>query len=90
MLREIVEDHLFSAQLQDLIPNSRRADEFVEGTMWTLARDPEQGTRVRFGSPVWGMPISQYAPGVQNVVIYYTFNQSCVYLLSIQEVSDEE
>jgi hypothetical protein len=90
VLRQIIEEHQFSSELQDLVPNSRRADEFVEGTTWTLCRDPEQGTRVRPGSPVWGIPINAYAPGVQNVVIYYAFDADTVHLLSIQEVQDDE
>ena len=90
MLREIIEEHRFSSGLQDLVPNSRRADEFVEGAKWTLCRDPEQGTQVRPGSPVWAIPVNEYAPGVQNVVIYYAFDSERLHLLSIEEVNDEE
>ena len=88
MLRQIIEEHLFSAQLQDLVPNSKRADEFVAGAVWALARDPEIGTQMRPGSLVWAVPINEYAPGVGKVVIYYTFNDERVHLISIEETPD--
>jgi len=82
-LREIVEETRFSDELSQLIPDARRADEFIDGAKWVLSRDPFSGKRIST-SRVWFLPMEQ-VPGILPVILYYTFDDDYVNFLSIQE-----
>jgi hypothetical protein len=82
-LRTIIEEHRFTFELAAIIKDAKRADEFVDGSKWLLARTPEKGTRIST-SHVWFLPTKNIL-GILPVVIYYTFDEDCVNLLSIQE-----
>ena len=88
-LRTIIRDPQFEEELKQLIFHARRADEFVEAVEFLLARDPERGLQARPGSPVWTIPV-QNVVDVTPVIIYYTFNEEKVILLSIQETIPPE
>jgi hypothetical protein len=89
-LREIVEEHRFVVELAALLPNARRADEFINGAKWVLGRDPFKGKRIGTSS-VWFLPMEEIPktdespPGILPVVLYYTFDDDYVNFLSIQE-----
>jgi hypothetical protein len=82
-LRQIIEEHRFALELQALIPNAKRADEFVDGAKWVLSRDPSSGRRIG-SSHVWYLPMEEI-PEHLPIVLYYTFDDERVNLLSIQE-----
>jgi len=83
-MRGVVKETRFEEQLADIEPNVKRADEFVEGAEWTLSRDPTaKGTQVADNSCVWFLPTND-VPAAPSLVIYYTFDEKKVYLLSIQ------
>lgn len=81
--REIVEEHRFTEELAKLIGNARRADEFVDGAVWVLSRDPKSGTPIGKG-PVHFLPVGGSAI-IDPVVLYYTFDDERVYFLSIRK-----
>ncbi len=85
-MHTVVREVRFERELHRLQPNLRRADEFVEGAEWVLARDPKTGYQVREGSPVWCLCINREL-SLHPAVIYYTFDESHVYFLSIQVVT---
>jgi hypothetical protein len=82
-MRGIIEEHRFAFELQALIPNAKRADEFIDAAKWALSRDPCSGRRIS-NSHVWFLPMEQI-PGLLPVVLYYTFDDDLVNFMSIQE-----
>lgn len=82
-MREIIEEHRFSFELQALIPNAKRADEFIDAAKWALPRNPTKGRRIG-SSHVWFLPMED-VPGLLPIVLYYTFDDDFVNFLSIQE-----
>ena len=82
-LREIIKEPSFEAELATIQPDARRADEFVEGVEWELAREPLIGSEVAPDSPVWFIPMVD-VPGEPSVILFYTFDEDRVWLLSIQ------
>ena len=88
-LRQLRREPLFEENLKTIIPGARRADEFLEGAEWLLARDPATcGRQIRPASGVWRMVWNEMA-NVSPFVLYYVFDDNCVCLLAI-EVTDEE
>jgi hypothetical protein len=76
-MRSVVESQRFAEELQRLRPDPVRADDFADGAKWVLSRNPEVGTKI--GKSVWFLPMS-----IGNAIIYYTFDDDRVDLLSIQ------
>ncbi len=66
-----------------------RVDEFIQGAEWTLARRPEAGKQIREGSSVWCLPVAQ-AGDLPPVVLYYTFDDRKVWMLSICSLKEAE
>ena len=83
-LRRVVREHRFERELRRLIADAIEADEFVEGAEWLLARDPFIGSQVEANSPVWFLPMAPV--GDVQVSLYYTFDESTVWLLSIARI----
>lgn len=83
--REIVEEHRFAEELRAVEKDARRADEFIDGAKWVLSRDPNQGTRIG-KTHVYFLPVAD-SPITDPVVLYYTFDDEHVYLLSIQKTT---
>ncbi len=48
--RDIIEDPVFTAAAREIEPNPKRWDEIMEGVMWTIARNPQEGALVKKGS----------------------------------------
>lgn len=84
-IRGIKKTELFDEQLGDLIPDARRADEFVEAAEWTLSRNPWEGTRVGPASSVFFLPMEE-VPDQPLVVLYYAFDARYVWFLCIEIV----
>jgi hypothetical protein len=85
-LRTIVEELKFYAELNNLVKlKIPRIEEFVEGVKWLLARRPEEGKQI--GNTVVWFIANEFLPqkGELPVVIYYTFDEHTVNLLSIVE-----
>jgi hypothetical protein len=81
--REIVEHDQFRDELKAIEQDAKKADEFIDGAKWVLSRGPQSGTRIG-KSHVWFLPIAESSI-IEALVIYYTFNDDYVYLLSIQK-----
>ena len=82
-LRTVIESHRFSLELKEIIKESTFADDFVFGAKYRLARSPEEGKRIG-ESHVWFLPMVEQA-NLMPVVLYYTFDEETVMLLSITE-----
>lgn len=77
----------FQDELNDIESDARRADEFIRGAEWDLCRDPTSGTRMPGESKVWFLPQAE-TPTSEAVNLYYTFDDECVYFLSIVLASE--
>ena len=82
VLRTVREEPLFLEQLAKIEPDVQRADEFLEGVVWLLSREPGYGTQIQTGSSVWAVP-AVFSPAMNQLTVYYTFDNNQVYLLSI-------
>jgi hypothetical protein len=82
-LRTIIESHRFSLELKEIIKDFAAADDFVFGVKHRLARSPQDGKRIG-ESHVWFLPMVKQ-PNLMPVVLYYTFDEESVILLSITE-----
>ncbi len=67
-----------------LVSDAVAADQFVEAAEFLLARDPEVGSQFASGSAVWFVPMAPI--GDTQVSLYYTFDESTVWLLSIARI----
>ena len=83
LIRQVIREHRFERELRALIRDAIPADQFVEAAEYLLARDPLVGTPTD-DLLVWALPM---AP-VENaqIVLYYAFDNSTVWLLSISSV----
>ena len=80
--REVIREHRFERELRHLIRENRAADDFVSAAEIVLAHNPEIGSQV--SEKVWFLPMSSI--GDAQVSLYYTFDESTVWLLSIARV----
>ncbi|MCX6557706.1 MAG: hypothetical protein NTW95_09810 [Candidatus Aminicenantes bacterium] len=78
--RTIVEGKQYSKELAALINDPKRADEFVEGIQYVLAREPNsiEATCLDQNYPLWFIPCS-----CNDIVIFYTYDDNEITLLSI-------
>jgi hypothetical protein len=81
--RSVVREHHFEKDLADIIGDIAAADDFVAGAEWLLAQNPEIGFPIAEGSSVWFLPMAP-VEGAQ-VALYYTFDDSTVWLISLAE-----
>jgi hypothetical protein len=54
----------------------------VEGAEFVLARDPSKGVEIP-GTQIWFVPMALI--GEDQVTLYYTFDETTVWLLSIRK-----
>ncbi len=80
-MREIVHEHSFDREIKDL---GGKAYEFMEAIEMVLSRDPQCGHHLG-KSHVWFL-----AGHTIPLVIYYTFDENSVYLLSMQRTESPE
>jgi hypothetical protein len=87
-LRTIVRTHPFEERVRELLQRGVRAvDEFLEVTEWALNRRAEIGTQLTIDDPpVWFLPVVEDVQRIDPLVVYYTFDADCVYLLHIEVV----
>jgi hypothetical protein len=83
-LRRVIREHRFERELRALIGDVISADQFVEGAEWLLVRNPHIGSQIEPNSSVWFLPMAPIE-GAQ-VSLYYAFDDSTVWLLSIARV----
>ena len=83
-MRRVIREHRFERELRELIPDAAAADRFVEAAEFLIVRDPEVGFQLEPGSDIWFLPMAPIN-GVQ-VSLYYMFDESTVWLLSIARV----
>jgi hypothetical protein len=81
--RSIRWEERFENEFREIMPDIRRADEFLAGVDWKLSRNPETGVLAYPDSAVW-MLFMHELPESPSLTIYYTFDDEYVYLLSIQ------
>jgi hypothetical protein len=84
-VRGIVKTHRFELELRDLLgTGAKGADEFIEATEWALARRANLGSLTTTDDPpVYFLPVVEVTR-VSRLIVYYTFDENYVYLLSIQ------
>ena len=80
-IRQIIREHRFERELRALINEAIPADQFVEAAEFLLARDPLIGSPLDEGRLVYFLPMAPVAN--QQVSLYYTFDESTVWLLSV-------
>jgi hypothetical protein len=85
-IRQVVRERRFEDEMHRLVFEAIAADEFVEAAEFLIARDPLIGSQTA-DPRVWAMPMA-LVEGAQ-VVLYYTFDDSTVWLLSITRISNE-
>jgi hypothetical protein len=79
--RSVVREHHFEKDLAELIGDLEAADDFVAGAEWLLAQNPEIGFPIAEGSTVWLVPMAPIEG--EQVALFYTFDDSTVWLISI-------
>jgi hypothetical protein len=84
-VRSIVKTHRFEVELRDLLgTGARGADEFIEATEWVLSRRADIGSLVTTDDPpIYFLPVVDL-DRISRLIVFYTFDNDCVYLLSIQ------
>jgi hypothetical protein len=70
--------------MEGIEPDVRRADEFIEGVEALLSRSPTSGMQSRPDSDIWCISNS-LATGMIPVIVFYTFDDDYVTLLSIRK-----
>ena len=83
-LRRVIREHRFERELRALIHDAIGADKFVEAAEFLLVRDPEIGFELEPGSLIWFLPMAPIEDA--QVSLYYTFDESTVWLLSIARI----
>lgn len=78
-MRTVIRTDQFSNRLPLVEPCAVRADEFLEGSEWVLARDPHQG--VQLTPRIWKLDLNPSAGG--DLTLYYTFDEENVFLIWI-------
>lgn len=81
--RHVIREHRFERELRGLIRDAQSADAFVEAAEFVLARDPLAGQET-VNPPIWALPMPLVDQG--QIVLYYMFDESSVWLLSIAVV----
>ncbi|MFN2623740.1 MAG: hypothetical protein ABR611_12955 [Chthoniobacterales bacterium] len=83
-IREVVRERRFEDELRQLIHEALAADEFVEAAEYLLARDPLIGSPIAENQLVYFLPMAPVDD--RQISLYYTFDASTVWLLSIASV----
>lgn len=85
-IRQVVREHHFEIELSALITDAVAADQFIEAAEFLLSRDPLIGSPTE-GTRVWALPMA-LVEGAQ-IVLYYTFDESTVWFLSITRIAND-
>ena len=85
-IRQVIREPRFEGELRRLIAKVIAADQLVEAAEFLIVRDPLTGSQTE-DPRVWAMPMALVE--VAQVVLYYTFDDGIVWLLSIVRISNE-
>ena len=88
--RCIVREPRFEEELRNLQPDSQQADEMLRALEWALSRAPEDGCPADDAQIVYTRNLREFGSGLPSFTVYYAFDDSRVWLLSIQHLSDLE
>ena len=88
VFRDVFFSERYEKEISEFGLDVKRTDEFVQGAIWTLSRNPEHGTQIEKNSRVWFLPVED-TPTVTPVALYYTFNENKVMVMSIRKVTAE-
>jgi hypothetical protein len=80
-MREIIREPEFEQELHALLPDPAEADDFTAGAELLLAVYSDAGLPVTTTGSIWYLPMAPIDG--RAVSLYYTFDESNVYLLSI-------
>jgi len=83
--REIIENPRFVEERNALDPNVRRMDEILRGVCGVLSKNPRLGKETA-NPRIWAMPTEEY--DTAPLVVYYSFNEQCVWLESLVRAED--
>ena len=87
-IRTIVECEAFENNKYSICPYADDLDEFLEGPIWALARNPMKGQACDDFGLVWAIKLDGWpARRINECVIYYRFDDLYVELLGILDVS---
>lgn len=86
--REVVESRRFSRERDELQPDVERWDEIFFGIDWALCQNPEEVGKETSVPGIRAIPII-LPPGEGNLLVYYTYNDERVTLLSVREAEPE-
>lgn len=75
----------FVKELEEIEPDVVRADEFIHGVEYLICQFPDRGKHKDTVRNVWAWAMNEYP----NVVLYYTFNDKYIWLLSIKKFENE-
>ena len=78
-LRTVIEQPRFVSESQALTNNAKRLDEAIDAVKWFVSRTPEDGVPV--GNGVFAVPTMAW--NTVPCVVYYSFDESEVYLESM-------
>ena len=81
--RTIVHTPRFTSELDQILPDAKRADEFVDGVTWVLCRDPLCGKPMAEASSIYFLPMVDL-PDHPSLALYYAYNDECVWFISIR------
>jgi hypothetical protein len=81
-IRQVIREVRFERELRALINEAIEADRFVEAAEFLIARDPLVGSCIDRDSGVYFIPMAPVAG--HQVSLYYNFDESTVWLLSIK------
>ena len=81
--RTLAESSAFRREVAALIPHSAYADTVLESILTEINHSPEQGLPTSRSEVV--MIITEPTPALPSVVIYYSYTEDTVLLLSVQK-----
>lgn len=82
--RTVVRESAFEDERHVLIRSAVRADEYVEGAEFSLARDPVIGMPLE-DSYVWSLAMAPI--GGRQIVLYYAFDDRTVWLMALRPLA---
>lgn len=86
--RTIVESDRYQSEREELSKDVQRWDEMIEGLLAAVSRSPEIGHRTN-DPRVWAIASVPW-PGAAEVVLYYTFDDEQVTLLSVRQTGESD
>lgn len=85
--REVINTDQFERELLALESDVRRADEFIRGAQDLICRYPEKGKHKDTLKNIWAWRMTEF-PNHPHVVLYYTFNEYFIWMLSIKKFEE--